>query len=114
MKSWVGKDVCAECAGMLAASINIGFKTKGRCHRCHSEQELFNVIAMSPSPISAQNVCPECGHAGEAHAASCQRSEVALLRTERQQLVELLQEIGGYNADLSLADQIRQLLKKNI
>lgn len=113
MKSWIGKDVCAECAGMLAASINIGFKTKGRCHRCHSEQELFNVIAMSPSPISAQKVCPECSHVGEAHAASCQRSEVALLRTEKQQIVELLQDISCYNADLSLPDQIKQLLKKS-
>lgn len=112
MKDWAGKNLCFECAGKLGANINIGRKLKGRCHRCHSEQTLFKVIEVPNTPIAGEDVCPECAHPVGTHAASCRRSELGLLRTELQEIVEVLEEFGEYDPEQPLPGQVRQLLRR--
>lgn len=112
MKSWFGKDLCAECAGKLGATLEVGRPLKGRCHRCHSEQTLFKVIRVSATPPSNENVCPECAHPIGTHALSCRQSELKIMQDERREIVELLQEYAGYDPEHSLADQLRRIFQQ--
>lgn len=112
MKNWSGKNLCFECAGKLGANINIGRKLKGRCHRCHSEQTLFKVLEVPNTPITGEDVCPECAHPVGTHEATCRRSELELLRTELQEIVKVLEEFAPYNKDQPIAEQFRQLLRR--
>lgn len=110
MKDWSGKDLCSECAGKVGASINIGRQCKGRCQRCHSEQTLFRVIAMPPAPAEVTDVCPECAHPIGTHALSCQRAELKIVRQELQEIVAILEELGLYDPEKTLAEQLRPIL----
>lgn len=111
-KDWTGKDLCFECAKKLGANINIGRKLKGRCHRCHSEQTLFRVTAMSTAPLSDEEVCPECAHPLGTHAATCSRSELGLLRHELRQIAAVLEEFGCHDPGKPLPDQLREALQR--
>lgn len=112
MKDWSGKSLCFECARKLGANINIGRKLKGRCHRCHSDQTLFRVTEVPLTAVADEEVCPECAHPVGTHAASCQRSELELLRKERREVVAILEEFGSYDAEKCLTAQLRQVLQR--
>jgi hypothetical protein len=111
MKDWSGKTLCFECAKKVGANINIGHKLKGRCHRCHSEQTLFMAREVPITSLTDEGICPECAHPFGTHAAACQRSELELLKAERQEIVGALQELGAWDPEKSLADQIRHTLR---
>ena len=110
-KDWSSKDLCFECAKRVGARINIGQKLKGRCHRCHSEQTLFKVTEMPAITLPGDDICPECAHPTGTHAATCRRSEAELLRRERREIVELLNEFAAYDPGEPLAGQLRRLLQ---
>lgn len=110
MKDWSGKNLCFECARKLGANINIGRKLKGRCHRCHSDQTLFRVTEVPLTTVADDEECPECGHPVGTHAATCQRSELELLRKELREVVDILEEFGSYDPTKSLAAQLREVL----
>lgn len=112
MKDWSGRHLCFECAKKLGANINIGLKLKGRCHRCHSEQTLFRVTEMPAKPSAEEDVCPECAHPTGTHAASCRRSELAILRAEREAIVRLLERFEEYAPEQSLVEQLGQVLQR--
>lgn len=112
MKDWSGKSLCFECAKTLNANINIGRKLKGRCHRCHSEQTLFKVTKVPDIPVSGENVCPECAHPVGTHAASCRRSELEVLKNEREEILRILEKFERYDPEKSLADQLEQILQQ--
>jgi hypothetical protein len=110
MKNWTGKSLCFECAKKLGANINIGRQFKGRCHRCHSEQTLFNVTEVPVTTPLGEAVCAECAHPIGTHAADCRRSELEMLKKEREEIVGLLEALGGYDPEKPLAEQLRQAL----
>jgi len=110
MKNWSGRHLCFECAKKLGANINIGLKLKGRCHRCHSEQTLFRVAEMATLPAAEEGVCAECAHPVGTHAATCRRSELAILKAEREALIRLLEPFGSYDPEQSLPEQFGRLL----
>jgi hypothetical protein len=112
MKDWSGKNLCFECAKKVGANINIGRKVKGRCHRCHSEQTLFKATEVPFTPVLDEGICPECAHPAGAHAAICSRSELELLKTERQEIIRILEELGCYEPEIPLSIQIRQRLQR--
>jgi hypothetical protein len=112
MKDWSGTNICFECAKKLGANINIGRQLKGRCHRCHSEQTLFKVTDVPTTPLATDEVCPECAHPLGTHANSCRRSELEILRQELQEIVSVLKEAECYDPEKSLADQLRQALRR--
>lgn len=112
MKDWSGKLLCFECARKLGAHINIGRKLKGRCHRCHSDQTLFRVTEVPFMAVAGEEVCPECAHPVGTHAASCQRSELELLRKELREVVGILEEFSSYDPGKGLAAQLREVLQR--
>ncbi|MDW7645498.1 MAG: hypothetical protein SCI25_10665 [Desulfuromonadales bacterium] len=112
MKNWSGKNLCFECAKKLGTNINIGRKHKGRCHRCHSEQTVFKVTAMPIIVASGEGVCPECAHPEGAHAAFCPRSELEILKREREEIVKVLECVAHYDPEKSLSDQLEQILRQ--
>jgi hypothetical protein len=112
MKDWSGRHLCFECAKKLGANINIGLKLKGRCHRCHSEQTLFRVTEIPAKPSAEEDVCPECAHPIGTHAASCRRSELAILRAEREEMVRLLEQVEEYDPEQSLVEQLGRILRR--
>jgi len=114
MKDWSGKLLCFECARKLGAHINIGRKLKGRCNRCHSDQTLFRVTEVPLAATADAEECPECGHPIGTHAASCQRSELELLRKELREVVGVLEEFGSYDPEKNLAAQLREVLQREI
>lgn len=112
MKDWSGRNLCFECARKVGANINIGRQFKGRCHRCHSEQTLFLATEVPVIPAHGQDVCPECAHPIGTHAASCRRSELELLRKEREEIVRLLEEFGFDASGDALTDRLRRALEQ--
>lgn len=111
MKDWSGKNLCFECAKKLGANINIGRKLKGRCHRCHSDQTLFKATEVPASPLSGGDICPECAHPLGTHAADCRRSELQILKREREEIIRMLEEFDGVDPEKSLPEQLARILR---
>ncbi len=110
MKDWSGKNLCFECAKKVGAGINIGYHQKGRCHRCHSEQTVFQVTRAAVDQVEDVGICPECAHPSGTHAISCSRSELEQWTRERNEIVRILEETVGYDPGESLGSQLRRAL----
>ena len=62
--------------------------------------------------ISGEKACPECAHPEGAHAVSCPRSELEILKRELEEIVRVLERFGRYDPEKPLADQLREMLRK--